>query len=360
MELFIIEPYYGGSHKYWADNLRNKLPYNVSLFKLPARFWKWRMQGAAITLADNINNAAVSPDCIIISDMIDLPTFKSLLKYKSVPILLYMHENQFTYPKSVADKEKHFDLTYGYLNYKSALVADSVIFNTHFHKTQFLNACTDLLHKMPDFQNTDTITAIKNKSEIIPVGIDFDKIKNSEASILKSKYPIIIWHHRWDEDKNPALFLKLLTDLKKLETSFNLILTVSPTDKRNIYYKKICEQFESDIIFNGFCDTKEDYYNLLNTADVMPIVSNHDFQGLSVIEGLASNIYPILPKHLVYQEYIKEQDAFYYDQYEDLLNQVSYVLDNCPQTVKTSQYVEQYDWKIILQKYISIINSFII
>lgn len=51
MRILLIEPYYGGSHKAWADGLWHYSRHHIDLLTLPAQFWKWRMQGGAITLA---------------------------------------------------------------------------------------------------------------------------------------------------------------------------------------------------------------------------------------------------------------------------------------------------------------------
>ena len=41
----------GGSHQAWAEGYAAHSAHMVELLTLPARFWKWRMHGGAVTLA---------------------------------------------------------------------------------------------------------------------------------------------------------------------------------------------------------------------------------------------------------------------------------------------------------------------
>ncbi len=61
------------------------------------------MQGGAVTLAETGARAAMdgwTPDLIVATDMVNLPAFLALTRdrFARVPVLLYLHENQLTYP----------------------------------------------------------------------------------------------------------------------------------------------------------------------------------------------------------------------------------------------------------------------
>ncbi len=43
MRILLLEPYYGGSHRSWADGYVAHSRHNVMLLTLPARFWKWHL-----------------------------------------------------------------------------------------------------------------------------------------------------------------------------------------------------------------------------------------------------------------------------------------------------------------------------
>jgi len=52
MNILLIAPYFGGSHRAWAEGYSRHSSHSVELLTLPARFWKWRMHGGAATLTE--------------------------------------------------------------------------------------------------------------------------------------------------------------------------------------------------------------------------------------------------------------------------------------------------------------------
>ncbi|MGD8515950.1 MAG: DUF3524 domain-containing protein, partial [Anaerolineae bacterium] len=70
MKVLLIEPYYTGSHQAWADGYQAHGRHQIELLTLPGRFWKWRMQGGALTLARQALELDSQPDLILASDML--------------------------------------------------------------------------------------------------------------------------------------------------------------------------------------------------------------------------------------------------------------------------------------------------
>ncbi len=52
--ILVLEPYYGGSHRAVLDAIFPLPGWDVDLVTLPPRKWKWRMRGAAITMAAEV------------------------------------------------------------------------------------------------------------------------------------------------------------------------------------------------------------------------------------------------------------------------------------------------------------------
>ena len=55
MKILLIEPYYSGSHKQWADGFKNHSRNEIKILSLKGQFWKWRMHGGAVTIASKFN-----------------------------------------------------------------------------------------------------------------------------------------------------------------------------------------------------------------------------------------------------------------------------------------------------------------
>ncbi len=132
MKILLIEPFFTGSHKSWAEGYYKNSEHEIEILKLNGYFWKWRMHGGAVTLARRFMESAIEPDVILATDMLDTSTFLSLTRKKThdIPVFVYFHENQLMYPWSIkdTDKENRRDVHYAFLNFSTALSADRVFF----------------------------------------------------------------------------------------------------------------------------------------------------------------------------------------------------------------------------------------
>jgi hypothetical protein len=107
------------------------------------------MQGGALTLAEQARTLDFRPDPILASDMLNLPTFLGLTRdfLSDIPVALYCHENQLTYPFPPGEKR---DLAYGMINWLSMLTADRVFFNSSYHLQDLFEELPRLLKHFPD------------------------------------------------------------------------------------------------------------------------------------------------------------------------------------------------------------------
>ena len=80
LKILLIEPYYTGSHKKWANDYRRLSNHNVKILSLKGQFWKWRMHGGAVTLADKFNKINILNSFISLS-IIGLGIFYFLENY---------------------------------------------------------------------------------------------------------------------------------------------------------------------------------------------------------------------------------------------------------------------------------------
>ena len=74
MKILLIEPYFTGSHKQWAEGYKFYSKHEVKILSMKGQFWKWRMHGGAITLAESFNNSDWNPDLTVSYTHLTLPT----------------------------------------------------------------------------------------------------------------------------------------------------------------------------------------------------------------------------------------------------------------------------------------------
>ncbi len=176
MDILLIEPFFSGSHRRWAEGLQAQSVHEIDILSLPGRHWKWRMHGAAITLSQQYQALHKKYDLILATDMLDVAVFRGLSSERlgDTPMAMYFHENQLTYPWSPLDEDVTLkrDRHYGFINYTSALAANKCFFNSAYHRHSFNNALSTFLRAFPDHQNLASIESIKEKSEVLPLGMD--------------------------------------------------------------------------------------------------------------------------------------------------------------------------------------------
>jgi len=357
-KIILVEPFFTGSHKKWAEQLAYHSKHHIDILSLPGRHWKWRMHGAAITLAESVSALKDKPDLFLVTDMIQLSVFKALIsaRFPKVPIVIYFHENQITYPWSQTDPDLSLrrDNHYGFINYTSALIADLVLFNSHFHMQSFLDSLPKFLHQFPDHKNLTTIETIKNKSKVLYVGIN----KPNLIVPRKEKEPkTILWNHRWEYDKNPELFFKLLQQIKAEKIKFCLIVVGESTQKHPAIFNKVKEMFREELIHFGYVDDLEKYFQLLQVSDLLPVTAIQDFFGISTIEAIAYGVHPLLPNRLVYPEHIPEEQkgVCLYDTDEDLYQKMKSFLTSSKPSIDFS-WVERYYWDNLIEEYDKVFN----
>src|SRR5699024_76050 len=155
--------------------------------------------------------------------MTNLPAFLALTnpRFATTPKVVYMHENPFTQPLP-EDEER--DLTFCYINYLTMLSGDRLLFASEFHKNDFLNALPRFLENYPDGTSYSTTDSLAQKSVICYPGLNLSPFDQQPDIRKKNENPIIVWNQRWQFDRNPAMFFRVLNRLDDIDISFDLIL----------------------------------------------------------------------------------------------------------------------------------------
>ncbi len=310
MNVMLISPYHSGSHQAWAAGWMAHTSHNMTLLSLPGRFWKWRMQGAAVTLARQFLQSPTVPDVIVADDMLDLATFMALTRKKTagVPVVLYMHENQVTYPLPENPKSGPMrrnwgvrERAYGLLNWKAMLTADQIWFNSEYHRHIWFEALPLFLKHYQEYRELETIPDLKKKSHVMPVGVE-----SPSGSPASHSLPLILWNQRWEFDKNPAGFFAALAAVQKQGLSFQLAICGENFQKAPQPFLNAQQQFKNELIHFGYADPAR-YGELLWEADVTISTAYHEFFGISMVEAIMAQTFPILPNRLSYPELLPEK-----------------------------------------------------
>ncbi len=311
----------------------------------------------AVSLAEQALQKAYTPDLLIATDMLDLAGFlghtRGLLA--NIPTILYFHENQITYPWSPDDQRSpQWNNQYGFLNVTSALAADQLWFNSAYHRSSFFTALPDFLQQFPDENQLHRIAALKEKSQVVPLGLNLQALLQKERT-QSLEPPLITWNHRWEYDKNPEAFFQVLFQIKEEGLAFRLAVLGEHYRKAPPIFAEAKEKLANQIVHWGYAE-RETYQRWLTQTDLLPITSRQDFFGGSLVEGMAAGAIPLVPNRLAFPEHIpsQHQPLLVYDSDQELLQRLRIFLkQGVPSQVRSDlrHLVSRYDWSTLAPVY---------
>lgn len=307
--ILLVDPFYGGSHRQWGETLTEHSRHRFTRLTLEGKSWKWRMRGGSIVLADRYLNEGHQADLILCTSMLDLPSFIALLLRSGEripPVMLYCHENQLLYPlpNEHDPRFKEQRKEFGSMNWRSALVADRVLFNSEFHRTQAIKAFEDLIRQAPDHNEFDALQHLKEGSGVYPPAPDLlGTPSGSRDGEEEVKAPVLLWNHRWEAEKGPEEFVRIVSQLMEERTELELML-LGASGSGEKYRQELKEKYPERVLKAEAASSREAYLQALDRCDLTLVTSHQDFFGISVVEAMYHGVVPVLPDRLAYPEHL--------------------------------------------------------
>jgi len=303
LRIAAVEPYYGGSHKHFLDDLARTSRHQIELFTLAPRLWKWRVRGAALQLAPALN-AAGAFDVLFCSDFVNVADLRALLDpaLRTLPLLYYLHENQMRYPLS---PDEEFDPYFGFTNVLSCLSADAVAFNSDFHRRDFLQFLPEFLPRLPDYDRGRVVEQIRAKAEVLPLGLDLDGLERlrPEGGVSAGREPRrLLWNHRWEFDKAPERFFAALDVLVARDVPFVVDVLGESFARQPPVFEAARARLGARLGRFGFIPDRDEYVRALWAADIVVSTAKQEYFGIAMAEAVACGAWPIAPRALVYEE----------------------------------------------------------
>lgn len=360
MRVLLVEPYHGGSHMAWAEGYRRHSTHDVTLVTLEARFWKWRMQGGHVTLAAHIIDeveAAGRFDVVIASSMTNLAALLGATRRHlgGVPTVLYMHENQLTYPWSPRDRVDH---TYAMINWTSMTVADAVVFNSEFHRRVWFDEVPRLLRSLPDHRHDRLVEAVVDRSSVLPVGVDLRRL---DPPAGRGGRPLVLWNQRGEHDKGPDEFAAAVTAAMAQGCDFDLALAGERLVSRPAAFDRLRAAVGDRIVHDGYAPD-DVYVELLRRADVVVSTAHQEFFGIAVTEAIYAGAFPLLPHRLVYPERIPPEfhDRCLHRGGDDLVGRLIAAITNRREAAQVARALRptmaECDWSAVAPRYDALVD----
>ncbi|RWS26814.1 glycosyltransferase-like domain-containing protein 1-like protein [Leptotrombidium deliense] len=266
-KVLIVEPFYTGSHRGLIDALMANLGTNALVYTMKGIKWPWRSRTSALHFSENIPKPIPdSVETLFASSVLNLAELCALrTDIAKLRKVIYFHENQLIYPRQ---QQKERDFQYGYNQILSCLVADLILFNSEFNRTSFLSSIKQFLKLMPDYRPKHLA----------------DKITPKE------------------HDKDPQTFFNVLFKLKEEGISFKVSVLGENYAECPLVFEEAKKKLSNEIMNWGFVDSKEQYWNILESAHVVVSTAKHEFYGVAMLEAAYKGCFPLCPNSLVYPE----------------------------------------------------------
>lgn len=356
--VLLLSPFHAGSHRAFAEGLARASCHEVRILSLPGRFWKWRLRGAALVLADQAR-AGGSFDVVVGTDLLNLAEFRGLSGLAAVPHVAYFHENQLDYPRPAGEPpDPHF----GLVNIATALAADTLVFNSRTHRDAFFAALPGLIRLLPDARPARLAARLRSRSRVLPVGCDLKDLQ-ADRPPRGGGAPLILWNHRWEFDKAPEVFFDVLRRLDEAGAPFRLALAGENSQTEPREFLEARRRYGDRIVSFGFLPERGDYVRLLRRADIVVSTARQENFGVAVVEAIAAGAWPLLPRRLSYPEILPAawHDRCLYADAGDLEGRLAALLrGGLPEPEDRAALALRmrcYDWSALIGTYDDLIDS---
>ena len=364
MRIALVEPYFGGSHRAFAEGLARFSSHDIELFTHSASFWKWRMQGGFNTLAERVVGSVEVDgafDLAVGTGMLDAARFLGVSRRAlgAAPFVLYMHENQLTYPPPPHERPDH---SYGMTNWASMAASDLVIFNSEFHRTEWFEALHSLLARFPDERQTRLVAAVRARSRVVAPGIDLRRIDGERPA--HGDAPLVLWNQRWEHDKGPEVFAEAVRSLAGSGVDFEVAIAGERFVSDPKSFTDLRPVLGGRLVHFGHADDGE-YPALLRAADIVVSTSRQEFFGIGVTEAIYAGAFPILPNGLAYPERLprSHHERCLYEDAADLSEKIAWAATNVDEaramTDSLRPSMAAFDWSEMAPVYDSTFEAIV-
>jgi len=147
-------------------------------------------------------------------------------------------------------------------------------------------------------------------------------------------------------------------ELQEEGIHFELIISGQSYKKSPTIFEKAKEALGDKVIHYGYAENFADYASLLWKADILPVTSNQDFFGGSIVEAMYCSCVPLLPDRLAYPQHVQglEADTLYKEEdFKSRLRSLIQAHEKSNPNIKN--LVADYDWKKCIPRYDDAFNN---
>ena len=304
------------------------------------------MRGAALHFARKIPSPTGYAG-LIVTDLMSLADLKAIWGPACPPTLVYFHENQLSYPLPEGEA---LDYQFGFTDITTGVTASRVLFNSRFQFDSFFANLPGFIGMMPEYHPRWVVETIRSKSGVLHPGCDFPAGPPDLEPRDASKPPLIIWNHRWEFDKRPAVFFRALDAVRARGRAFRLALIGENFQVVPKEFIAARDRYGDWIEQYGFVENRPAYVEWLRRGAIVISTAEQENFGMSIVEAIRHGCRPLLPQRLSYPEVL--DGSFHadclYDTDDDLVERLDALLAD-PTLIdgpreRLAATIERYSW----------------
>ncbi len=236
--------------------------------------------------------------------MLDLSAFLGLTRrvLGTVPTVLYLHENQLTYPRRAGEA---LDQGLAWANWRSLVAADQIWCNSAFHRDELVEALPKFLAAVPDHDHVGVLDEVRRRMVVEPVGVDSRRLARIERQSSGGP-PLVLSNHRWHHDKDVGAVVRALLRLADEGLEFRAAIVGDDRGGEADVIDPLIDRLGSRVLHRGRLD-RDTYERVLSQTDVVVSAARNEFFGIAVAEAVAAGAWPVVPAGLAYPEVIAPQ-----------------------------------------------------
>lgn len=312
MRVLLVEAWYGGSHRAWADGWVASSDHAIEMVTLEDRFWRRRLRVGAAELAPLVDRWVDDngrPDAVVATSMVDLASLMGLCRrsWGAVPVISYCHENQLAYPHP--EQAAAPDLDAAARSLQSLAAADLVVVNSQHHLDELGAGARRVMRDLglvggPVERRVASALAA---AIVVPVGVDLGWCAKADITGgSRPGVPTVLWPHRWDPDKGVDAAMRTLERLAAEGLAFEVVLAGEDGWDGEARRRRALERLGSRVVAGGHLSI-DAYRDRVRRADVVVSTARHEYFGVAVVEAIAAGCVPVLPNRCSYPELVPQR-----------------------------------------------------
>jgi glycosyltransferase involved in cell wall biosynthesis len=138
----------------------------------------------------------------------------------------------------------------------------------------------------------------------------------------------VIWNHRWEFDKDPETFFRVLYRLTDEGIRLRVALLGENFQFVPTPFLEARERLGARVVQYGYAADRNEYLGWLARGDVVVSTALQENFGIAVVEAIRLGCHPLLPRRLSYPELLPEElhESCLYDGEADLASRLRALL----------------------------------